>query len=161
MVKTPSLEHRSSARDLRAQVYRSRAAILRCEPRMQGSPARPGRRSRLCIATRVHIESRPLTGTDCVDRERRSPRGQERYRSGHNGTDSKSVEGIASLRGFDKTARTAVLHSFAARRARYRMYRVPSHPHDRHQAQGLISIVASSLTTNLKTMTLDFTERPI
>src|SRR5690606_32863453 len=91
----------------------------------------------------------------------RSPRGQERYRSGHNGTDSKSVEGIASLRGFDKTARTAVLHSFAARRARYRMYRVPSHPHDRHQAQGLISIVASSLTTNLKTMTLDFTERPI
>src|SRR3954469_16215617 len=30
-----------------------------------------------------------------------SPPFAERYRSGHNGTDSKSVEGITSLRGFE------------------------------------------------------------
>src|SRR5690606_11667265 len=42
--------------------------------------------ARAFVLTRMCIESRPLT---------------ERYRSGHNGTDSKSVEGITSLRGFE------------------------------------------------------------
>src|SRR5688500_10141684 len=35
----------------------------------------------------------------------------ERYRSGHNGADSKSVEGITSLRGFDKICREQILDS--------------------------------------------------
>src|SRR5690606_290756 len=57
--------------------------------RRSGERQRRGRAGRSALQGRVQaipIESRPLT---------------ERYRSGHNGTDSKSVEGITSLRGFE------------------------------------------------------------